>query len=87
MECIKARAEKLHKRGVRLSDHHLDEIRFRRSRVNYGNKAGPIGVTRTVRMAAHTAHRGYLTFREVQAEVQIKNGVCSIALRLSARAI
>jgi hypothetical protein len=30
-------------------DHHLDEIRFHRSRVNFVNKAEPIGVTQVLR--------------------------------------
>lgn len=43
-------------------DHHLDEIRFHRSRVNYVNKAEPVGVTRVIRGIAGKLPKVYTPF-------------------------
>jgi len=61
-------------------DHHLDEIRFHRSRVNYVNKVEPINVTRTICVAAEQTPQVYLPLNEEQAQVAVKDGVCTIHL-------
>ena len=43
-------------------DHHLDEIRFHRSRVNYVNKVEPVGITDTVCLRADAAPTVYTPF-------------------------
>ena len=50
-------------------DHHLDEIRFHRSRVNYINKVEPIGVTKTIRGIGQAPAKVYTPFNEAVAEV------------------
>ena len=50
-------------------DHHLDEIRFHRSRVNYVNKVEPIGITREIRLEAESAPTVYTPFNEGATEV------------------
>ena len=50
-------------------DHHLDEIRFHRSRVNYVNKAEPIGVTQTLRGIGDNLPLVYTPFCDAPAEV------------------
>ncbi|MBQ7976307.1 MAG: hypothetical protein IJ300_11535 [Clostridia bacterium] len=43
-------------------DHHLDEIRFHRSRVNYINKVEPAGVTQTLQLKANGRPAVYTPF-------------------------
>ena len=43
-------------------DHHLDEIRFHRSRVNFVNKVEPVGVSRSVRLESKTAPKVFTPF-------------------------
>ena len=43
-------------------DHHLDEIRFHRSRVNFVNKADPIGISREVQVKADVAPKVFTPF-------------------------
>jgi len=45
-------------------DHHLDEIRFHRSRVNYVNKAEPVGVTQTIRGKGEVLPLVYTPFND-----------------------
>lgn len=45
-------------------DHHLDEIRFHRSRVNYVNKAEPVGVTQTIRGKGEALPLVYTPFND-----------------------
>jgi len=61
-------------------DHHLDEIRYHRSRVNYVNYVKPAGVARVVRIAAQAMPEVYLPFHEETAEVQFGNGECTVSL-------
>ncbi len=61
-------------------DHHLDEIRFHRSRVNLITKVEPIGVTRTIRVAAESLPEVFCPVDDVQAQVELKDGVCTITL-------
>ena len=51
-------------------DHHLDEIRFHRSRVNYINKAEPVGVTRVICGSGDALPTVYTPFEEVPFEMQ-----------------
>lgn len=61
-------------------DRKLDEMRFHRSRVNYVNKVEPIGVTRTLCLAANSVPRVYLPFHDTPVKAQLQDGVCSIDL-------
>lgn len=61
-------------------DHHLDEIRFHRSRVNFVNKVEPVGVTGQIRIASKAAPKVYLPFHEEEAGVELKDGVCTVSL-------
>ncbi len=61
-------------------DHHLDEIRFHRSRVNYVNKADPMGVTRTLRGTAATKPTVYLPLTDETAEVTFEKGTFTVNL-------
>lgn len=61
-------------------DHHLDEIRFHRSRVNLINHVEPIGVTQTIRIAAGQKPEVYLPINDAQAQVEMEDGVCTITL-------
>lgn len=49
-------------------DHHLDEIRFHRSRVNYVNKAEPVGVTQTIRGYGNVIPKVYTPFNDSPVE-------------------
>ena len=51
-------------------DHHLDEMRFHRSRVNYITRVEPIGVSRRVTVRAPHAPTVYLPFTEKAATVR-----------------
>ena len=61
-------------------DHHLDEIRFHRSRVNYVNKVEPIGVSRTARFALSGKAQVYTPFQSEGGQVKIADGVCTVTL-------
>ena len=61
-------------------DHHLDEIRTQRSRVNLINKVEAIGVTRIIRIAADRPPQVYLPLNEAQVQVELRDGVCTITL-------
>lgn len=61
-------------------DHALDEMRFHRSRVNFVNKAEPIGITDTVRLRADTLPTVYTPFNDEKSEVCKCNGEICIRL-------
>ena len=61
-------------------DHALDEMRFHRSRVNFVNKAEPIGITDTVRLSADTLPAVYTPFNDEKSEVCKCNGEICIRL-------
>ena len=61
-------------------DHHLDEIRFHRSRVNFVNKADPAGVTRTLRGTAKIPPRVFLPLNSEPAEVTFEQGRFTVTL-------
>lgn len=61
-------------------DHHLDEIRFHRSRVNYVNKVTPIGVTGTIQLQTSSAPQVYTPFNETPAKIDFDGITCTIHL-------
>ena len=61
-------------------DHHLDEIRFHRSRVNYINKVEPIGITDRVVLEADVAPTVYTPFGDTPTEVVCENGTYTVRL-------
>ena len=50
-------------------DHHLDEIRFHRSRVNFVNKVTPIQISRQIRVKSQSAPTVYTPFLDASAKV------------------
>ncbi|MBE6689789.1 MAG: hypothetical protein E7590_00715 [Ruminococcaceae bacterium] len=50
-------------------DHHLDEIRFHRSRVNFVNKAEPVGISREVLVASEISPRVFTPFNGEESAV------------------
>ena len=61
-------------------DHHLDEIRFHRSRVNYINKVEPVGITDRVVLEADVAPTVYTPFSEIPVEVTCEKGTYTVRL-------
>jgi hypothetical protein len=61
-------------------DHHLDSIRFHRSRVNFITKVEPAGVDGNIRIATEKPPTVYTPFTEGTAEAFVKNGKCHINL-------
>ena len=61
-------------------DHHLDEIRFHRSRVNYVNKVTPIGIEQEVTLKCEKKPTVYIPVSDGEAEVVFENGNCKITL-------
>ena len=61
-------------------DHHLDEIRFHRSRVNYVNKADPIGICDTLTLASDTVPTVYTPFSDMPSAVSLSDGVVTVTL-------
>ena len=59
-------------------DHHLDEIRFHRSRVNYINKVEPIGISDTVMLVADVAPTVYTPFSDTPAKVTYEKGTYTV---------
>jgi len=55
-------------------------VRFHRSRVNYVNKAEPIGVSRTVETAAAKAPAVYTPFSDALTAIECLRGAYSITL-------
>lgn len=61
-------------------DHHLDEIRFHRSRVNYINKVTPVGVTRTLRLLADKEPTVFTPFNDEGAAVSLAGKEYAVSL-------
>ena len=61
-------------------DHHLDEIRFHRSRVNYINKVTPIGIDRTIQIQANNKPMVYTPFSKENCSIETTNNVHTITL-------
>ena len=61
-------------------DHHLDEIRFHRSRVNYINKVTPIGISKNISLNVSSAPEVYTPFNSEAAKVTVANGKCNVSL-------
>ena len=61
-------------------DHHLDEIRYHRSRVNYVNKVVPIGVSREVTLLTEKMPTVYTPFDPEETTVSMGDGTCTLTL-------
>lgn len=61
-------------------DHHLDEIRFHRSRVNYVNRVEPVGVGQTICGEADMAPQVYTPFLDAPADIQYADGSFTLTL-------
>lgn len=61
-------------------DHHLDEIRFHRSRVNLINRVTPVNVSDTVTLAAKAPPAVYLPFSCEKASTACQNGRVTVHL-------
>ena len=61
-------------------DHHLDEIRYHRSRVNYMTKVEPIGVDRQVVLTADRAPQVYTPFNAQKTQVTLEGDTCTVVL-------
>ena len=61
-------------------DHHLDSIRFHRSRVNFITTVAPAGVDGNIILATEKAPAVYTPFAEGAAEVTVRDGKCHIQL-------
>ena len=61
-------------------DHHLDEIRYHRSRVNYINKVVPVGVSRSVVLRTAAVPKVYTPFNGEGTAICLKDGVCTLTL-------
>ncbi len=61
-------------------DHHLDEIRYHRSRVNYINVVEPLGVERTLKLSAKGIPQVYTPFNPEGAVVTQTEDGCTISL-------
>lgn len=61
-------------------DHHLDEIRYHRSRVNFINRVEPVGVSRQVVMQTTAAPEVYTPFNSETTQVALSEGVCTLIL-------
>lgn len=61
-------------------DHHLDEIRYHRSRVNYVNQVTPIGISRQVILKTDTPPQVYTPFNAEPTEISMKGDICTLTL-------
>ncbi len=61
-------------------DHKLDEMRFHRSRVNFVNKAEPVGTKREIVLNSTAAPTVYTPFNDRPAEVELSDGKCTVTL-------
>ncbi len=61
-------------------DHHLDEIRFHRSRVNLITKAEPAGISEIIRLRADGDIKVHIPFHEEHATATKADGVYEIKL-------
>jgi len=61
-------------------DHHLDEIRYHRSRVNFINKVEPAGVSRKVCIRSEKVPQVFTPFCEEETLVESKDGLVTVTL-------
>ncbi len=61
-------------------DHHLDEIRFHRSRVNYINKVEPVGVTQTLCLRADRAPSVFTPLNDAPVSVTAEGDTYTVSL-------
>lgn len=61
-------------------DHRLDEMRFHRSRVNYVNKAEPVGIEDTVTLRTVDEVRVYTPLNEGESRIKREGDICRITL-------
>lgn len=61
-------------------DHHLDEIRFHRSRVNYINKVTAIGVTDTLKLKTAVAPQAFAPLSDQSGIVEMDGDVCTVRI-------
>ena len=61
-------------------DHHLDSIRFHRSRVNYITKVEPAGVDTTIQITTGKPLKVYTPFVEGEAQITADKGICTVKL-------
>ena len=61
-------------------DHHLDEIRFHRSRVNFINQVTPIGIEREVVLKCQKAPTVYVPVSDGTAQVSQSGDCCKVIL-------
>jgi hypothetical protein len=61
-------------------DHHLDEIRYHRSRVNYITKVIPVGISRRIVLSVDSAPQVYTPFNEGSTQVELLDGICKVTL-------
>ena len=61
-------------------DHHLDEIRYHRSRINYINKVEPAGVDRKIIIEANSKPEVYTPFNDEASDAVLKDGMCNVVL-------
>ena len=61
-------------------DHHLDEIRYHRSRVNYINKVLPLGIDRVVTLQTKTKPAVYTPFNGEETQVSLEKDICTLRL-------
>ncbi|MBO5868211.1 MAG: hypothetical protein J6Q54_04815, partial [Oscillospiraceae bacterium] len=61
-------------------DHHLDSIRFHRSRVNFITKVLPAGVGTPISIATRQVPKVYTPFVDGQTKISVKDGICTLEL-------
>ena len=61
-------------------DHHPDEIRYHRSRINCVNAVESIGVARVIRMDSKIKPEVYLPLNDTSAHVDVDEGGCTVHL-------
>ena len=61
-------------------DHHLDSIRFHRSRVNFITKVAPAGVDTTIQIATPKTPKVYTPFVTGDTQIVAGNGGCTVKL-------
>ena len=61
-------------------DHHLDEIRYHRSRVNYIDKVTPIGISRDLVLQPERKPEVYTPFNGEETQVSLEKDICTLRL-------
>ncbi len=61
-------------------DHHLDEIRYHRSRINYITKAEPVGIERDITVEASSVPDIFTPFNGESSSAECVDGICRITL-------